>query len=45
MSSCLENTIATRLTHPYEDEYTLKENANYKIIEVEQFLPEDRVNF
>jgi len=40
-----ENTIATRLTHPYEDEYTLKENANYKIIEVEQFLPEDRVNF
>ena len=24
-----ENTIATRLTHPYEDEYTLKENAFY----------------
>lgn len=40
-----ENTVATRLTHPYEDEYTLKENAIYKIIEVEQFLPEDRVNF
>ena len=40
-----ENTVATRLTHPYEDEYTLKENAAYKIIEVKQFLPEDRVNF
>ena len=40
-----ENTIATRLAHSYEDEYTLKENANYKIIEVEQFLPNDRINF
>ncbi len=32
------NTVATRLTHPYEDEYTLKDNAAYKIIEVEQFI-------
>ena len=40
-----ENTVATRLAHSYEDEYTLKENANYKIIEVEQFLPNHRINF
>ena len=40
-----ENTIATRLAHSYEDEYTLKTNANYKIVEIEQFLPNDRINF
>lgn len=35
------NTITTRLSHPYEDEYTIKDNANYQIIGIEHFLPKD----
>jgi len=33
-----KTTITTRLSHPYEDEYTLNKNAVYTIINVEQFL-------
>lgn len=40
-----ENTIATRLSHPYEDEYTINKDANYKITSIEQFLPDNRINY
>jgi hypothetical protein len=32
-----ENTVATRLQHPYEDEYTLKRTAKYKISSIEKW--------
>lgn len=36
-----KNTITTRLSFPYEDEYTLKDNANYEITNIEKFKKEN----
>lgn len=32
-----ENTITTRLRHPYEDEYTLKKDAKYSIVSIDKW--------